>query len=40
MKLVMAKLECCGLDKPNVLFMLDYLTNRKQRAKIVSAFST
>ena len=33
-ELLIAKLECSGLDKPSVRLMLDYLTNQKQITKV------
>ena len=38
--LLIAKLECFGLDKASLRFLLDYLTCRKQRSKIGSSFSS
>ena len=39
-ELLIAKLECYVLDKTSLRVMLDYLTNRKQRAKTASGFSS
>ena len=33
-ELVIAKLECCGLDRTSLGLMLDYLSNCKQSTKI------
>ena len=38
--LLIAKLECCGVDKASLRLLLDYLTHRKQRTKIGSLFSS
>ena len=38
--LLIAKLECYGVDKASLRLLLDYLTRRKQRAKIGSSFSS
>ena len=38
-EIIIAKLECYGLDKTSLRLILDYLINRKQRTKIGSAFS-
>ena len=38
--LLIAKLECYGADKASLRLLLDYLTRRKQRAKIGSSFSS
>ena len=32
--LLIAELECCGVDKANLRLFLDYLTRRRQRTKI------
>ena len=37
--LLIAKLECYGVDKARFRFLLDYPTRRKQRTKIGSSFS-
>ena len=37
--LLVAKLECYGLDELSLMLMLDYLSNRKKRTKIGSSFS-
>ena len=37
-ELLVAKLECSGLDELSLKIMLDYLSNRKQRTKIGSSF--
>ena len=37
--LLIAKLEAYGLDKTSLYLLRDYLSNRKQRAKIDSSFS-
>ena len=37
---LIAMLECYGLDKTSLRLTLDYLTNRKQRTKIGSAFTS
>ena len=39
-ELLIAKLECYGLSKNSLTLLLDYLTNRKQRTKIGSSFSS
>ena len=36
--LLIAKLECYGVDKASLRLLLDYLTRRKQRTKIASSF--
>ena len=38
--LLIAKLECYGVDKASLRLLLDYLTRRKQRTKIDSSFSS
>ena len=38
--LLIAKLECNGVDKPSLRLFLDYPTRRKQRIKIGSSFSS
>ena len=38
--LLIAKLECYGVDKASLWLLLDYLTHRKQRTKIGSSFSS
>ena len=38
-ELLVAKLECYGLDELSLKLILDYLCNRKQRTKIGSSFS-
>ena len=37
--LMVVKLEACGLAKESLQLMSDYLSYRKQRTKIVSAYS-
>ena len=37
--LLIAKLECYGVDKANLGILLDYLTRRKQRTRTGSSFS-
>ena len=39
LELLVAKLECYGLDELSLKLILDYLSNRKQRTKIGSSFS-
>ena len=39
-KLLIAKLHCYGADNTSLKLLLDYLTNRKQRIKIESSFSS
>ena len=39
-KLLIAKLECYGLDEFNLKLILNYLGHRKQRTKIGSSFSS
>ena len=39
-ELLIAKLKCYGLDNGNLRFLLDYLTNRKQRTEIGSSLSS
>ena len=38
--LLIAKLECYGVDKASLTLVLDYLNRRKQRTKIGSSFSS
>ena len=38
--LLIAKLECYGVDKANLGLLLDYITYRKQLTKIDSSFSS
>ena len=38
-ELLVAKLECYGLDELSLKLILEYLSNRKQRTKIGSSFS-
>ena len=38
-ELLVAELECYGLDELSLMLILDYLSNRKQRTKIASSFS-
>ena len=38
--LLIAKLECYGVDKASLRLLLDYLTREKQRTKIGSSFSS
>ena len=38
--LLIAKLECFCIDKASLILLLDYVTRRKQRTKIVSSFSS
>ena len=38
--LLIAKLECYGVDKASLRLLLDYLTREKQRTKISSSFSS
>ena len=38
-ELLVAKLECYGLDELSLKLILDYLSNRKQRTKVGSSFS-
>ena len=38
--LLKAKLECYGIDKIGLSFILDYLSRRKQRTKIGSSYSS
>ena len=38
--LLIAKLECYGVDKASSRLLLDYLNRRKQRTKICSSFSS
>ena len=38
--LLIAKLECYGVDKASLRLLLDYLTRRKQRTKTGSSFSS
>ena len=38
--LLIAKLECCGIDKIGLSLILDYLSCRKQRTKIGSSYSS
>ena len=39
-ELVIAKLECYGLDEISLKLILNYLSHRKQRTKIGSSFSS
>ena len=36
--LLVAKLECYGLDELSLMLILDYLSNHKKRTKIGSSF--
>ena len=38
--LLIAKLECYGVDKASLRLLLEYLTRRKQRVKIGSSFTS
>ena len=38
--LLIAKLECYGVDKAILRLLLDYLTRRKQQTKIGSSFNS
>ena len=38
--LLIAKLECYGIDKVGLSLILDYLSSRKQRTKIGSSYSS
>ena len=38
--LLIAKLECFCIDKASLILLLDYVTRRKQRTKIVLSFSS
>ena len=38
--LLIAKLECYGVDKASLRLLLDYLTHRNQRTKIGSSFTS
>ena len=38
--LLIAKLECYGVDKASLRLLLDYLTRRKQRTKIGSSINS
>ena len=38
--LLIAKLECCGIDKIGLSLILDYLSRQKQRTKIGSSYSS
>ena len=39
-ELLIAKLKCYGIGNGSLRLLLDYLTNRKQRTKICSSFSS
>ena len=39
-ELLIAKLHCCSVNNTSLKLLLDYLTNRKQRTKIGSSFSS
>ena len=39
-ELLIAKLKCYGIENGSLRLLLDYLTNRKQRTKIGSSFSS
>ena len=39
-ELLIAKLKCYGIGNGSLRLLLDYLTNRKQRTKIGSSFSS
>ena len=39
-ELLIAKLKCYGTDNGSLRLLLNYLTNRKQRTKIGSSFSS
>ena len=39
-ELLIAKLKCYGIDNQSLRLLLDYLTNRKERTKIGSSFSS
>ena len=39
-ELLIPKLKCYGIDNGSLRLLLDYLTNRKQRTKIGSSFSS
>ena len=39
-ELPIAKLKCCGIENGSLRLQSDYLTNRKQRTKIGSYFSS
>ena len=39
-ELLIAKLKCYGIGNGSLRLLLDYLTNRKQRRKIGSSFSS
>ena len=38
-ELLIAKLKCYGVENGNLRLLLDYLTNRKQRKKLVHLYS-
>ena len=39
-ELLLTKLKCYGIENGSLRLLLDYLTNRKQRAKTGSSFSS
>ena len=39
-ELLIAKLKYCGIENGSLRLLLDYLTNREQRTKIGSSFSS